>query len=284
MNIINYSINPQANALDQWDSGFIIDILESIGGEWVELQELEKAVVLLPARHHKGLEEAVNRDIQQIGNVIVVLIGDEEADFDVSKITHPSCHIWVQNPHPGKHDEYDKLGTGYPRHMRQYVGDSYTEKTLDLFFSGQITHKRRNIMWGNLLEYWNINKNIVTERTGGFTQGMTHKDYYEHMSKAKVAPAPSGAVIPDSFRLFEALELMTIPIAENINSQESITKYWDWFFGGAVPFPTINASDEWVGTIRQTIDDHARIRHQVTAWYIQYKRSVKLRIMSQYGL
>ena len=35
------------------------------------------------------------------------------------------------------------------------------------------------------------------------------------MSKAKAIPAPRGAVSPDSFRFYEALELGAVPITED---------------------------------------------------------------------
>ena len=129
------------------------------------------------------------------------LLGDEEAEFDVDSIQ--AKHIWVQNPHLDKHDKYNRIGTGYPQHMKQYLENTeYPEKIIDIFYAGQKTHQRREELSGEL-KLLRHKVKIQSLDTEGFTQGMSHEDYYNSMSKAKIAPAPSGAVIPDSFRLFE---------------------------------------------------------------------------------
>ena len=42
--------------------------------------------------------------------------------------------------------------------------------------------------------------NALYRPTKGFAQGDTPKEYYKTLSKAKIAPAPAGAVVVDSFR------------------------------------------------------------------------------------
>ena len=75
------------------------------------------AIVAIAARHHAGYEDQINQELDKIGNCVLFLMGDEEADFDVEKIRKNNMHIWVQNPHMGKHDNYDRIGTGYPQHI-----------------------------------------------------------------------------------------------------------------------------------------------------------------------
>ena len=45
-----------------------------------------------------------------------------------------------------------------------------------------------------------------------------------YMSRAKAVPAPKGNISYDSFRLYEALEVGAVPVAQNV-------EFWDKLFG-----------------------------------------------------
>ena len=286
MNAYLLSLNPKANIADQWDFGFLQDFLVDNNFKISNVDKLpkkDKAIVVIPARHHAKLAEKVNKELSKIDHVVLFLMGDEEAHFPVEQITHDSIHIWVQNPHVGRHDDYNKLGTGYPQHMKQYLG--YSDKVLDLFFAGQITHQRRIELFRVLREWEAERPQHRTKRifTEGFTQGIPHKEYYQFMLSSRIAPCPSGAVVPDSFRLFEALECMTIPVADERTPDGTILQYWDWLFDGITPFPHITDWDRLFGLVDDLLNDYQRNLHQITAWYIKYKRDFKYKVLEQYG-
>lgn len=291
MKVFMFSLNPEANAADQWDFGFLKDFLE--GDMWrpptwevaeafraSELPDCDKAIVVLPARHHVGMEGQVNDWLKQIDRVVLFLLGDEEAAFDIKKIDHPNINIWVQNPHPGKHDDYHKLGTGYPTHLRDSL-PAQQEKTTNLFFAGQITHERRRLMQMVLDDYQRNHERIVTKYTKAFTSGFPPEEYYRQMCRAKVVPCPSGAVIPDSFRLFEALECMAIPLADEVNSEGTIMEYWDWLFGESTPFPKITGWDRLFGLQPELERDWPGNMHEITCWWIKYKREFAYKVLEQ---
>ena len=272
----------ESSILDQWDSGFLLDMLEQMGIKPIPVKRLEKAenaIVIIPARHHKGMEKEIQKELDKITNCVFFAMGDEEAEFDVHKIK--ANHIWVQNPHPEKHDKYNRIGTGYPPQSQEILPKMKYEKDINVYFSGQITHKRRTEMIDNMIEYELSDKNIIINQTKGFTQGVSHNQYYNEMSRAKVVPCPSGAVIPDSFRLFEALESMAVPLADEVNPSGTITEYWDWLFGESVPFPTYKESDRLVGLTCETLDDWNRIVQKQTCWWILQKRNFKIKISEQ---
>lgn len=276
----------ESKVLDQWDSGMVLDLLQ--GNLWtppgfpqfdiVEVKEIpkyDKAVVVIPARHHAGEEDRINDNLKNIRHAVLFLIGDEEAVFDVSKIDLPSDRIWVQNPHPGKHDAYNKIGTGYPQHIKV----ERHEKTTDIFFSGQITHKRREEMVGNLKELKSQGYNVDLIETEGFTQGLEPIEYYKRMSQSKLAPAPAGAEIPDSFRLYEALECMCVAMADDRNSQDTISNYWSWLLDEEPPFIKIDAPDEVAGISVRVLNLWPKLMHKQTEWYIKYKRKLSYQLM-----
>jgi hypothetical protein len=285
-------LNKEANLLEQWDFGLVKDFLDgnlwqTVDWETFELEEVkklpkkDKAIVCIAARHHTGLEEEVNKNLKNIKNVVLFLLGDEEAEFNISIIKHSNISIWVQNPHIKVHDKYNKLGTGYPERMKNNL-PVYSEKKYNIFFSGQNTHDRRRELV-EAIETINIGKVIVNE-TQGFTQGLEASEYYDYMSKAIICPAPSGAVIPDSFRLFEALEMMAIPIADQKTPNGEVMEYWDWLFNEITPFPKI---DNWfelkdiaLNIITYT-NSYQEIIQKQTEWWIKWKRNFAYKVMEQ---
>ena len=290
MNVYYLSLRKQTPNNDYWDYGFINDFFS--GDVWDvgidfkthEVNRLPKeksAVVVIPARHHKGYEEQVNLQLQVMDNVVLFLMGDEEADFEVEKIKHPSIHIWIQNPHTGRHDNYNKLGTGYTPQSQRILPALIPEKTIDVYFSGQITHSRRLEMLDVLNHYQSTGANAKINATKGFTQGVSHEQYYKDMTSSKIAPAPSGAVIPDSFRLFEALECMAVPIADERSPDGVIHNYWDWLFNDETPFPKLTSWDRFYTIAEDILRDWPKDQHKITAWWIEQKRNFAYKIKEQ---
>lgn len=281
MNAYALKLNPDANLLKQWDFGLVKDLLDCEIIEVTELPKIERAVVCIAARHHKGLELDINAELRHAKRVVLFLCGDEEADFNIELIDHPNIEIWVQNAHPDKHQEYNRIGTGYPQHMKASLPEQQ-QKTKTMMFAGQMTHKRRNELVNILRDMRLDDSSILCQATRGFTQGDEPKVYYNNLSQAKIAPAPSGAVVPDSFRLFEALECMAIPIADEVSPHKTYQGYWDFIFNEVTPFPKITEWDRLFGLVPELLDDYPRNLHQITAWYIQWKRNTKLKIQAQY--
>lgn len=282
------SLNKDADLTKQWDYGFLKDFLE--GNLWKtynwsgfniknvdSLPETDRAIVAIPARHHTDYVSQVNKELKKIDRVVLFLMGDEEAEFPADRITHPNIAIWVQNPHIDKHSDYDRIGTGYPQHLKDNLPE-YQQKKTSLFFSGQVTHQRRKdleeaIQWQPY--------DYVFNGTGGFTQGMNPSEYYLNMAQTKFAPAPSGAVIPDSFRLFEALECMAIPLADQVTADGNFMEYWDWLFKEITPFPKIS---NWFA-LRDILDENMpyydNLLTKQTQWWIEYKRNFAYKVMDQ---
>lgn len=284
MNAYILRINQEANVLEQWDFGLVKDLLTEIGCEFVEVKELPKcetAAVIIAARHHKGLENKVNKQLKSIENPVLFCLGDEEADFDIEQIDLPADKIYIQNPHMGKHDKYNKIGTGYPQHFRKLLAKNALEKSTNVFFAGQITHKRRRELDEAMLNYSMIDTATKYVATRGFTQGESKEQYAQDMSMAKIAPCPSGAVIPDSFRLFEALECMAVPIADQKTARGQIMQYWDWLFSQDTPFYKTVDWNCLNGLVPEILKNYPQNMHKITAWYILWKRDLKFKLKEQ---
>lgn len=264
-----------------YDHTFIDDLLSDIELVKQEVRQLPKddtAVVVIPARSHGDVIDEINQQLSNIDKLVLILSGDEERVFDQTKIEHPNIKIWLQNAHPNKDDLYDRIGTGYAPHD---LKDTKYEKNIDLFFSGQITHKRRREMKqaiGDVPDNWLVNY------TEGFTQGFSPERYFDYMAQAKIVPAPSGAVIPDSFRVFEALQTMAIPIADEVNPSGTIESYWEWLFEEVVRFPLIKDWRSLKGYVNDILPNYTELAQIQTEWWLRYKRKLKNKLKKQLGI
>lgn len=264
-----------------WDYTIVADAFKYLRYKTNEvrtLPEVDSAVVVVPARHHSEAVAKINVELKKIKKVVLFLMGDEERQFPVDKIKHSDIEIWVQNPHPDKDDIYHRIGTGYAPHD---LSELPYGKTTDVFFSGQITHVRREFMQHYFEKYKQDNWRAYY--TDSFTAGFSPEEYFERMARARIVPAPSGAVIPDSFRTYEALQTMAVPIADEVNPKGTINGYWEWLFGGVVPFARIKDWKDLKGYSEDILEDwNSKIVDQTT-WWLKWKRDFALKIKEQVG-
>lgn len=271
-----------------WDHGIVNEIFDnklwsvSEGYSFVHLDSFDShfqynsgAVVVLPARSHVDFIDKLNEDIAKLDWVVLVLTGDEESVFPVEKVFHDKIKIYVMSPRKGRHDEYRFLGTGYPPQLHDLVTSEESDKDIDWFFSGQVTHDRRK----QCVEQLRTMTNGVLNETKGFTQGFDHEKYYDYFKRAKVAPAPSGPETPDSFRLFEALETACVPIADTrVPKGDFQDDYWTFFFGEEPPFPIIKEYEQLKGYVQDQVNEYPRINNRVFAWWIAKKRQLAYQV------
>jgi hypothetical protein len=286
-----YSPNIEANVMHQWDAGLLTDFL--MGELWRppnfetfaikevrKLSKCDRALVAIPAAHNYEYVDEINKELNKIDRVVLFLNGDEENKFDVDAIDHPNIEIWVQYAHPDKHNEYNRYGTGYPAHMSEHMKEMPYYKVIDVFFSGQLVHKRRMQMWDKMKRY-EIGHECKLEGSKGFAQGLEHGEYYRWMSKAKFAPAPSGTVHPDSFRFFEALECMALVLADEESPSGHIKSYWEWMFKQVLPVIRVHNWESSIGYMNDAYDEWDQRIQAQTVWWINWKRNFSYTVMEQ---
>ena len=243
--------------------------------ETLSLPESDRAFVVLSGSDLTGVEEFMSKKLQPIKKIVLFITSDECGTFNVDKISHPDIKIWKQYPYP-KHKKYFKMALGAPIRLRQNTPE-YTEKEIDLFFAGQITHQRRQ-------ELGKVMQSLNTENywpTAGFMQGGSAKDYYGKVAKTRVVPAPAGTATIDSFRFYEALELLAMPIGDTKNSSGEDFDYWDYMFEQSVPFPKTNDWHNLPPMVDQIVSEYPANMHRVVSWWIKYKRDFSNKIMEQ---
>lgn len=262
---------------DQWDQTLLDDLLA--GELWphgIEFERLEAfpaaadgIVLIVPGRYWADPTAEIGQAISKYRWVLAFRTSDEEDLFDIRKVVHPSILWWVQTPRVGvDYGTARFLPLGYTPHC-DLMPVEPPEKLLDLFLACQDTHSRRHEAFAALQS----GERRRIEPSPGFTQGMDPAEYVRCMTAAKVAPAPSGAVSPDSFRVWEALEAHAIPIADDVSPTYDSRGYWRMLLGDP-PFPILADYQDLPGWVDDMLSDWPRQANRVTAWWIQTKRGL----------
>lgn len=225
-------------------------------------------VLIIPGRYWFQKANQISESIARFQWVLAIRTGDEEDQLQPDRIYHPNIKWWVQTPKVGvDYDDARLFGVGFPPHFNHLKQQN---KDTDVFLSAQNTHDRRTECFAALE---NIKATKVVGTTDGFTQGMDKDEYALWMSAAKVAPCPSGAVSPDSFRLYEALEAHTVPIADDSSPVYDSQGYWRMLFPDA-PFPILESYEQLPGYVDDQLRQWPDNVNRITEWWINYKRDL----------
>lgn len=271
---------------DQWDQTLVRLLLTNrlyptpwefaeatYGTEWPDADGL---ILVFPGRYYTETPEQVYDALARYDWVLVIKTGDEEDAFDLSPLANqPRRKLWSQTPCLTKnHPEGIRyMPLGFSPHFVDLPASPPT-KTTTVFLSAQNNHSRRREAF-RVLDGQDIG-DMVVRPTPGFTQGMSPDDYQRHMISARIAPAPSGVFSPDSFRVYEALESHTIPIADDVSPVYDSRGYWSAIFPDTPPFPVLSDYDSLVGWIGDLLLAHPDNANRTTAAWMREKRKWSL--------
>lgn len=262
----------------KWDFGFVKEAFEKtkVSIEEIDsLPESDRAFVVIAGWENKDLTAEVSKELQKIKRVVLFVTGDESGSFNYDGIDHPNIEIWVQSPYP-KHAKYNKMPIGVTSDLVKYV-PKYQNKIYDAFYSGQVNHPRREELVKALPKI----HNSLCNATPGFTQGYSLSEYYEKMHQSKICPCPAGAMTIDSFRFYEAIEMLSLPIADSKSSVNQLMEFWELLFGNDLPFKQTQDWNELENIVPELLNDYPKNLHRVVAWWIKYKRDFRNKIMEQ---
>ena len=273
-----YSFNEEDCAADKWDYGLLKEMFDKHSIEQIKVSSLpitDRAFVVIPGPQNIGHEEHISKELQNIYRLVLFITGDEEGVFDIDKIDHPNAEIWIQYPHK-KHEAYNKLPIGAPQHLKNNLPE-YKTKTYNVFFAGQITHQRRQQLAGAIA----LVNNALYKPTDGFAKGDKPIYYYDNLASSRIAACPAGAVSVDSFRLYEAIEMMSFPVADLRNSNGVLDNFYKRVFDEVIPFNRIKDWNQLPNLTLSLLTEYPNNMHNVVCWWIKYKRDLGIKLMRQ---
>ncbi len=263
------SFNENTPAHGMWDQAFLGDILESI-----KKYKSDRLVVVIPGAGNKDKYDEINEYIAQFEKVLIIITSDEESLFDTDNIIHNDIIIYSQYPTDEKsHNVNFWLPIGYTPHIRPNLRKiGLPNKTLEWSFSGQITHTTREELYRQL-SYLDGGMLLGTE---GFTQGVSPEVYAKMLADSKVVPSPAGAVKPEAFRTYEALEAGAIPIPQGLDYHNKLFKNYILMF--------VKDWENIGGQIKVHADSYPNLHNHVLSWWIQEKRTIRNRFIQDLKL
>jgi hypothetical protein len=273
-----YSIKQEDCAADKWDYGLLKEFFNKVNikpERVTSLPDAGKAFVVIPGPQNVDYEDQISEELNKINRVVLFITGDESATFNINKIRHNNIEIWVQYPHK-KHAQYNKLALGVPQHLSKNL-PNYQDKVYGVFFSGQITHQRRQ----ELSSVMNNIANSFYNPTSGFAEGLKPKEYYDKMFQSKIVPCPSGAMVIDSFRFYEAIEMLCLPIGDKIDPNGKNTDFFNFMFEDNHPIRSVDNWHNIVNLLPDLLDVCQSEMHQIVCWWIKYKRDLYIELMRQ---
>lgn len=233
-----------------------------------DLSSGEGAVVVIAARHVLERVDEINHALSALPWTLVLLTGDEESKFPVQNLSHPNMRVWVQTPRPELSSVYRALPNG----PTPNIPARPSEKPLDWAFMGQVTHVRRQTCYNALCNL----RNGLLVGSVGFTQGLPHDQYLKTLGFAKIIACPSGPCTPDSFRVYEALELGCVPIVDTRTVSDTYPRgYWERLFGRPFPFPQISDWNLVEDVIKDELSKWPNNAVECSRWWEEQKAIMK---------
>jgi len=146
---------------------------------------------------------------------ILILTGDERYQI-------PNCldqaFLVFKNYVKEEYKNLIPLPLGYNKSLLEIPFISIQDRTIDVFFSGQVNIPNRFSLFNFLNEnFHDLNKHV--NRTPAFRKGYDATTYSNYLMNTKIAFVPDGCICSESFRFFEASKygcvLITMPKPSN---------------------------------------------------------------------
>ena len=223
------------------------------------LQGLSGAVVSIRACDNYKYIDRINEELSKLKWCVVIITGNENSTNFHTQIDHPNCLKWLQTPRIGDDADYF-LGFGWPTNDILNKSED-RDRDIKMSFSGQVNNNSRKIC----IEQLKNLKNTKVIETKGFNQGLPYLEYLELLKRSEYIACPSAITTPDSFRIYEALEVGSVPILDT-QTHEQFSYIW----GGN---PLICVSD-WHKLGLVYLLDFEIMQNRCQIWWADRKKKI----------
>lgn len=234
--------------------------LTTYEGSWAGVPNTDGIVLVIHAESGTDPTEHIAKLNERLARYrwVLLIVTSDETDRWPWWTIQGTGHMIVWRQHPTTSTPDRILPLGPPPHAIDMPSPD-GPRDLDWFFAGQITHDRRRECADALR---GVPHGEVVE-TDAFLTGLPVDEYMSRLATARVAPAPSGPYIADTFRLYEALESGCVPIAdpgpaERWTDPEAVVRAMSYHrraFHTPAPYPVAAWSDQTLATIKECTRD-----------------------------
>lgn len=246
------------------------------GLQWAkDLVGTKVGVIVIPGQHCTERYDELNAAAENFHKIIFIIVGDEEAKFEVAKLKHTSKIVWWFAPPFNPKQNVHRVGPfGWPSDTLEMINTAHceigkVEREYVFNFCGQVTHQRRQDCFKAAM--LTCGKSIIYP-TQGFAQGMPRMDYYENLIRSQFVLCPSGPCMPDSFRFAEALEAGCVPIVDGFAPNPDYPEgYWEYLFGRDLPFPVVKDWFTLSDLIPSLVPKFDEMQRRCSSWWYTQK-------------
>lgn len=238
-------------------------------------------ILVIPGGHcaSVGWTEQAAEFIRTKPWVLAIVVSDEASVYDCAHLSAANSRVWVQTPTPDKHADVNRVFPiglrGGLRRVGQELARPEWAKNHLWGFVGHARPPRRDdcvALLQGMRGSWQGRCHV----TGGFAEGLGYEEYLRAIQEVGLVPCPTGFETADTFRLWESLEMGTLPVGDTRTAKKTYPGgYYPYATGGAVPFPCVDDWSEFPTLVQDYAQDEAKLlrdTNHAVAWWVQQKR------------
>lgn len=254
------------------NSPWILNLLSKLKIEMIDdIKYLDQNESLIIVDDNISIKDSFYFDLSAKAKKIYLIHLGDEGGTDKKDLVYSLCeHVWrtFSLPMFDNYKNVTSIPIGYKSEPLKKNIEISKKKYLWSFLGTTHGSSRYDL----LDKHENLKPNFIN-LTADFSgkNSMNTEDYYDILNDSIFAPVPHGYFHPESYRLYEALEIGCIPILENPFN------YFDKFLPNN-PIPNINNWKDSSDFIKNYIGHHNEIeilRKKIQDWWIQHKENIK---------
>lgn len=244
-------------ARGMWDQQ---TVEEACGRAWPDVKHRPDlpdgdCLIVVPGRPWAGREAEL---VALADGRRIVVTSDEERRFDADLVSDGTIVQYVRG-----------LGNGPTPWIRgQLDASGDVGRDVAVSFAGQDTHPQRHQAVQAVQDAGG-----VCLPSKGFTEGLPPAEYAALLAKSRFVACPAGPLLPDTFRLYEAIEAGAVPVLAHRRYG-----YWADTWGAGPDCPTL---DDWDGLpvlLPSMEAQFDRLAACAQAWWSQTRRQFAFRL------
>lgn len=199
-----------------WDHGLLCETFEKYPDIFIqhntkEPPAVERAIVIVVGCPDI---EPLRKYLDTLKSGVVILTSEEDGFFNWKSAIPSHLEVWTQYLTQSKLEIKERILLGVPNRFSKYKIDITQPKKYLWSFVGQVQNQHRQSCVDVLKKLPDGYLQVVEFFGGEGKNGMEYEQYLNIMAQSKFVICPSGSMVCDSFRVYEAMEMGAIPITE----------------------------------------------------------------------
>lgn len=251
-----------------WDCGLLLRIFEQYPEHFPQyndklIPQFDRAIVIVVGRPPIP---PLKNYLSKMKSGVVIMTGDEECSFECERAVPKHLEMWTQCYAPHRSYMKERLLLGTPNRPNYKINTHLPKKYL-CSFVGQVQNPHRSACVEAIKSIPDSFLHIA-DGFGGQGNGIEYQEYLDIMCQSKYVLCPSGSMVCDTFRIYEAIEAGAIPITDKRCPRDpqdydywdetypnnDLIKVSDWSELPSLIEKEVNSTGDWWGVYKQELE------------------------------